>query len=149
MATTAQVRTPIHLWVVGILSLLWNAGGGYDYYMTRTENAAYLKSAGGDPAALLAYMAAMPLYAQVGWAVGVWASLLGSVLLLMRSRYAVHAFGISLLGALVSFASQIMGPAQPAQMTAGVMKYIPFLIIALIAVQLWYASRETKAGVLR
>ena len=45
MATTAQARTPVHLWIVGILSLLWNCFGAYDYLMTRTHNMEYLKTA--------------------------------------------------------------------------------------------------------
>ena len=33
MATLQPSRTPWHLWVVGVLSLLWNCYGGYDYLM--------------------------------------------------------------------------------------------------------------------
>ena len=29
-------RTPWHVWLVGVLSLLWNAYGGYDFIMTNT-----------------------------------------------------------------------------------------------------------------
>ena len=36
------MKTPLHLWIVGVLSLLWNAGSGYDYLMTRLESTAYL-----------------------------------------------------------------------------------------------------------
>ena len=32
------LKAPIHLWIVGILSLLWNSFGGYNYTMTRTRN---------------------------------------------------------------------------------------------------------------
>jgi hypothetical protein len=38
MATAAPTKTPWHLWVVGILSLLWNAFGGYDYTMTQLRD---------------------------------------------------------------------------------------------------------------
>ena len=43
MATTAQVRTPVHLWIVGIVALLWNAIGCYDYLMTRMRNTDYFE----------------------------------------------------------------------------------------------------------
>jgi hypothetical protein len=36
MVGTAERRVPIHLWIVGILALLWNAYGCYDYVMTTT-----------------------------------------------------------------------------------------------------------------
>jgi len=31
-------KTPIHLWVVGILAILWNSIGAVDYLMTQTQN---------------------------------------------------------------------------------------------------------------
>lgn len=146
---TTDTKAPTHLWIVGILSLIWNAFGGYDYTMTRTRNMNYLAGMGGDPNSILAYIDAMPMYAQIGWGLGVWGGLLGAILLLMRSRFAVHSFAASLLGAVVSFAAQYMGPPPPAEMASGAMKYIPLLIILLAAAQLWYAGRERRAGVLR
>ncbi|MEO7634865.1 MAG: hypothetical protein ABIS38_04360 [Sphingomicrobium sp.] len=138
-------RTPLHLWLVGALSLLWNSIGGIDYTLTRLRNMDYLTLV-GDPAAILAYVDAMPMYAQIGWGLGVWGALAGSVLLLMRSRYAVHAFAVSLAGALISLGGQIFGPPIPGATEAS--KYMPLVIIALAAVQLWYALRVRKAGVL-
>src|SRR5215210_1684655 len=81
-------RAPVHLWIVGVLALLWNAIGCYDYFMTRTRNTDYLASMmpDVDPNAMLAWVDAFPLYAQIGWGLGVWAGLAGSVLLLLRSR---------------------------------------------------------------
>ena len=141
-------RVPWHLWLVGGLSLLWNAFGATDYTLTRLRNLDYLGSM-GDPDVILAYIDAMPLYAQVGWGLGVWGSLAGSLLLLMRSRHAVTAFGVSLLGAVLSFAGQYLGPPPPAEMSEGAMKYMPLFIVALVVLQLWYASRQRAAGALR
>jgi hypothetical protein len=148
MQEAVSARTPAHLWIVGILSFLWNCFGGYDYTMTRLKNVNYLSQM-GDPNTILAYIDGMPMYAQIGWGLGVWGALLGSVLLLMRSRYAVHAFAVSLLGAILSFGAQYMGPPPPAEMSSGMMKYVPIFIIALAAAQLWYAWREAREGVLR
>ncbi len=36
------MKTPLHLWIVGVLSLLWNAFGAYDHVMTQFRNAQYL-----------------------------------------------------------------------------------------------------------
>ncbi len=148
MDTAVTARTPAHLWIVGALSLLWNCIGGVDYTMTRLRNVDYLAMA-GDPNVILAYIDAMPMYAQIGWGLGVWGALLGSILLLMRSRYAVHAFAVSLAGAVISLGAQYLGSPMPAEMAAGMAKYMPLVIIALAAAQLWYALRERKAGVLR
>jgi hypothetical protein len=145
----AVSRTPVHLWIVGVLSLLWNCFGAYDYVMSHMRNMDYLASMGGDPNVMLAYMDNMQMYAKFGWGLGVWAALLGSVLLLMRSRYALHAFIASLVGMALSFGGQAIGPPMPPEMTAGAMKYVPILIIGLGIVQAWYAWRENKSGVLR
>ena len=38
--------TPWHLWAVGVLALLWNGFGGYDFIMTTTQGATYMQAAG-------------------------------------------------------------------------------------------------------
>src|SRR5690349_9684253 len=115
MQEVVSARTPVHLWIVGILSLLWSCFGCYDYTMTRMRNTDYIASSmpGADPNVVLAWVDSFPLYVQVGWALGVWLGLLGSVLLLIRSRYAVWAFGISFIGAIFSLGYQIALAAPP------------------------------------
>lgn len=151
MQQAVAARTPVHLWIVGIVSLLWNCFGAYDYSMTRMRNTDYIKSAmpGVDPNAALAWIDGMPMYAQIGWGLGVWLGLLGSILLLLRSRWAVWSFGISLVGAILSLGYQIaLAPPMPGPESA-MMKYIPYVII-LIAVALFlYARAMEKRGVLR
>lgn len=142
-------RAPAHLWVVGALSLLWNAFGAYDYVMTRLRDVDYLGSMGIDPAVMLAYVDALPIWAQVGWGLGVWASVLGSVLLLLRSRYAVHAFIAAIVGMLLSLGWQLIDSSAPAELKQGTMAYMPFVTIAVGLAQLWYASRQRASGVLR
>ena len=31
----SSVKTPVHLWVVGILAVLWNSAGAFDYSATQ------------------------------------------------------------------------------------------------------------------
>ena len=149
MQHAVSARTPAHLWIVGIASLLWNCFGATDYTMTRMHNMAWLAMSPGDPSQMLAYVEGMPMYAQFGWGLGVWAALIGSVLLLMRSRYALWAFALSLVGMALSFGGQYLGPPAPPEMTAGAMKYMPLFIILLGIGQFYYAWRQEKAGVLR
>jgi hypothetical protein len=148
MQQAVSARTPAHLWIVGILSLLWNCFGAYDYTLSHMRNMDYLAKM-GDPNVMLVYMDSMPMYAKFGWGLGVWAALLGSVFLLMRSRYAVHAFALSIVGMFLSFGGQYLGPTPPAAMTQGMAKYVPIFIIVLGLAQLWYAWRERGEGVLR
>jgi len=149
MQEAVSARAPAHLWIIGILSLLWNCFGAYDYTMSHMRDMKYLGSMGVDANVMLAYMDSMPMYAKFGWGLGVWAALLGSVLLLMRSRYALFAFAASLVGMALSFGGQALGPPMPPELNAGAMKYMPYFIVLLGLVQAWYAWRETKSGVLR
>ena len=146
------MKKPTHLWVVGILSFIWNAFGCYDYLMTRMRNTDYLASMmpGSDPNELLAYIDSFPIWAQAGWGLGVWGGLLGAVLLLMGSRWAVLSFGLSLLGAVVSLGYQMfMGPPAPAAMSEGAGAVMPWVIIAVAALLYYYAHRQRANGVLR
>ena len=152
MATTASARTPAHLWIVGILSLLWNCFGAYDYTMTRTRGAEYIASSmpGVDANAALAWINDMPMYAQIGWGLGVWLGLLGSILLLMRSRWAVWSFGISLVGAILSLGYQMMlAPPMPGATESPMMKAMPIVIIAIALFLFLYARAMEKKGALR
>ena len=115
MGLNAKPATPTHLWIVGVLSLLWNLFGCYDYLMSELSPASYFASMGMN-AESAAYMAALPAWLIGFWALGVWGSLVGSLLLLARSRHAVTAFALSLFGLAVSQLTQafLLHPPQPA-----------------------------------
>jgi len=146
MATTVETRTPAHLWVVGVLSLLWNFFGCLDYTMTNLKNAAWLAKMSPDQ---LAYMNSLPGWLTAFWAIGLWGGLIGSILLLMRNRYAVWAFGLSLIGAVVGIGYQLFLTKMPASMKQGGMGFMPWVIIIIAAVLYWYAMSAEKKGVLR
>lgn len=147
MATAQPAPTPKHLWAIGILSLLWNAFGAYDYAMSHIGGLAYFESMGLDAAAF-AWFEAFPAWATAAWAIGVWVSVAGAILLLLRSRYAAPAFLLSLLGSLVSFAYQFTSD-RPASMQGGAAAVMPVVILILIVGQWYYARRQAAAGVLR
>ena len=152
MATAVQTRTPVHLWIVGLLSLMWNCFGCYDYLMTRMRNADYIASAmpGVDPSAVFAWIDGFPLYAQVGWGLGVWMGLLGSILLLLRSRWAVWSFGLSLVGAVLGLGYQIaLAPPLPGAHETAAMKAIPYVVILIALALVLYVRAMEKRGVLR
>jgi hypothetical protein len=151
MQQAIAARTPVHLWIVGILATLWNCFGAYDYVQTRMRNMDYIKSSmpGVDANAALAWIDSMPMYAQIGWGLGVWLGLLGSVLLLLRSRWAVMSLGLSMIGAIVSIGYQI-ALAQPlAGADSPMMKVMQYGIIAVTIALFLYARAMEKKGLLR
>lgn len=146
MATSAPGRTPAHLWIVGVLSLLWNGFGCYDYLMTRTKGAAYIDSMmhTDQGAAIMAYINSFPIWVSAAWGLGVWGGLAGSILLLMRSRHAVAAFAVSMIGAIVGLGWQLLNPSGIAEMSETVNRVMPYVII-LVAVALFLYARAQRA----
>jgi hypothetical protein len=90
-----RAKTPVHLWIVGILALLWNAVGCFDNYATQTKLESYMSQFTPQQ---LEYFYAFPAWADAAWAVGVWGSLLGAIGLLLRKAWAVLLFGLAILG---------------------------------------------------
>jgi len=145
---TLPSRTPWHLWVVGVISLLWNAFGAYDYTMTKLDGEKYMRGMGMSDEAI-AHMAQLPDWLTVFWALGVWGSLAGSVLLLLRSRHALSAFLVSLLGLAVSQLYQWLDGTMPADMSATPMIVMTVVIWAALLLFIWYARKQRNAGVLK
>jgi hypothetical protein len=135
---TQAAKVPLSFWIITGLGLLWNGFGAYLYMLSKLDAEAAL--AGATPA-MRDYVATMPMWAHIGWSLGVWGSLAGSLLMLARSRHAESAFFVSLLGALASFAAQAMAGVLPVGLSAG--------IAAVIAFLWWYCRNETAKGTLR
>ena len=143
------VKTPWHLWLVGVLSLLWNGFGAFDFIQTTTRGEAYMRAAGFDDA-MVAYYQAMPGWMYVPWTLGVWGAVIGSVMLLLRRRWAVPAFGLSLLGALVSLIyGKLIDPPPPAPPELAAMSWMPIVILLIAVLLFGYAFNMRKRGVLR
>ncbi|WP_423140698.1 hypothetical protein ACOYW6_07440 [Parablastomonas sp. CN1-191] len=149
VVTHADVRprTPITYWVVAVVGALWNALGATDYVMTRLHDQAWLARA-GDPAAILAWIASMPLWVQIGWGFGVWGSVAGSLLMLVRSRQATGAFLVSLVGAVVSIGYQVTH-AMPAAVARTADMMMPLVIVAIVFALWRYCRHAGKRGWLR
>lgn len=151
MQQAVSTRTPAHLWIVGIISLLWNGFGAFDYFMTRTKGAEWISQMmhTDEAAAIMAYINSFPVWVSIAWALGVWGGLLGSILLLMRHRYAVASFAASAVGAIVGLGYQLVNPSGIAEMSEAINAAMPYIII-LIAVALFlYARAQAAKGVLR
>ena len=88
------VKTPVHLWIVGILSLLWNAMGAFDYTATHMKLDFYMSQFSPEQ---LEYFYGFPAWVVACWAIAVWGSLLGSLALLMRKAWAAWLFGVAIL----------------------------------------------------
>lgn len=150
MNQQGRAGAPAHLWIVGLLALVWNGFGATDYFMTRTRGAAWIEQMmhTDQGAAIMAYIDSFPIWASFGWGLGVWMGLAGSVLLLMRHRLAVPAFALSLIGAVLGMSYQLMNPPGIAELEGGINAVMPFVIIAIALGLFLYARAQRAKGVL-
>jgi hypothetical protein len=133
--------------VVGIVSLLWNAGGAYDYLMSQTGNADYLSALSQ---AQRLFLTQAPVWFHAAWAFGVWGSVLGSVLILGRSRFAVSALALSLAGLIASsIYSFVLATPTSYAITGNFAVWFTALIGAVIVLLLVYSRAMAARGHLR
>lgn len=146
MTATADTdrSTPWHFWVVVAIAVLWNGFGGYDYTMSHVQGEAYYRQMQMTEAQI-AFMNTYPSWMHAVWAIGVWGSVVGSILLLSRMRWAFHAFVLSLLGALGNVAYTATAPGASEAMGL----VMPIVIVAACLFFIWYSWTMTKRGVLR
>ena len=142
---TGRARTPVHLWIVGVLALLWNAMGVFDYLATELRVESYLSQFSADQ---LEYFDSYPTWAVAFWAFGVWGGLVGSIGLLMRRGWAVGAFSLSLLGVVVSDVYNF-GVRNGGEIVGTGGTIFTAVICAIAILLLVYARRQKRNGVLR
>lgn len=145
MNEESPAKTPWHLWVVGIVTLLWNSMGVLDFVMTQTKNEAYMSEFTEEQ---LEFFYGFPMWLVIVWGIAVIGGLLGSLLLLLRNKLAFPVLAASLVAMVttaihnfaISNGLEIMG-------TLGVIFTVVIFTIALLLVL--YSARMKANGVLR
>jgi len=141
--TDAPMKTPWQLWLVGVIAVLFNAIGVFDFVMTLAQGAKYQASAGMTPEQIAHYQQ-MPGWMMVVWAVGVFGAFLASILLLLRRKLAWPVFVLSLAAFLVSLVytyiltngGAIMGPQMA--ITSAVIA----LLLVLFSAYAWFMAQR-------
>jgi hypothetical protein len=140
--TASRTATPWHLWVVGVVTLLFNAMGILSYVTTKLGMLAEM----GLTPSQIAFMESYPAWISAFWALGVWGAFAGSLLLLARSKWAVTAMVVATIGLVGTTVGNYVVLEVPADMQA------PALDVAIWVVTLFllfYARAMAKAGVLK
>ena len=138
--TPRAQSVPKHLWIIGVIALLWNLMGAYDYLMTKTRNEAYMSQF--EPAQLEIYYN-FPVWLTAFWALAVWGGVLGCVLLLLRKALAVPVFMVSLASMVITTGYNLGFSGATEFM--GAVDYIFALAIFVVALGLVFYSRNLRA----
>lgn len=144
---TDAVKTPLHLWIVGGLSLLWNLFPVIDFSMTNMQNEFWLSQYNEEQRA---FFLSIPAWANIGWALGGFGSFIGSLLLLLRSRRALIAYLVSAVGlAVVSYYQLVQNGERLQQLLGDIPFYTTVAIWVILLALIFYARAMKAKGVLR
>ena len=136
---------PWHLWLIGILGGLWSAIGVLSFMLTQANAEAVMSR---FPPRQREYFASFPLWADAFWALGVFAGVIGCLLLLLKNRLAVPFLIASLIGAIVANLGGLLllDGLEVMRETGGLgFTLIPIIIGAGLA---YYARAMSKQGVI-
>ena len=145
--TDSLLKTPWHLWLIGVIAVLFNAIGVFDFVMSMAQGAEYQASAGMTPEQIAHYQD-MPSWMIPVWAVGVFGAFLASILLLLRRKLAFPVFVISLVAFFISLAYTYILTNGGAVMGQD-MAIASTVIAALLLFFIWYSRRMSKRGILQ
>jgi hypothetical protein len=143
MSTVAMPASrPWHLWVVAILTLLWNGSGAVTIMLAQ---AGRLTGLSADEAA---YYASQPAWFVISTDIATLAPVAAGIALLVRSQLAVWLFALSLVLILVNNAYDLAGGTSRALANQGAL-IVTCIIVVIAILQLVYSSAMKKRGVLR
>lgn len=133
---SSDIKTPIHLWIIGTIAVLWNAMGAFDYSATKLQLEFYMSQFSQEQ---LDYFYSFPVWAVATWAIAVWSALLASILLLLRKALAAPVFGLALLSATITFFYSLVLSSGLEMM--GVTNLAVTLVVWFFTLFLWLYAR--------
>jgi hypothetical protein len=132
--------TPKHLWVIGVIAILWNAIGAWDYFATQTRNEAYMSAFTPEQ---LDFFYGFPTWVVALWAIAVWGGVLGSILLVMRKAWAVPVFLTSFIAmALTAFHNFVLSNGMEVMGDPFALVFTGLIFLG--ALGLWLYSRAMR-----
>lgn len=134
-------RAPAWFRVVAVLALLWNLIGVWSY-LSKVGMTPPMMEMSPDEVALAA---SMPSWATAGFAVAVFAGLLGSIGLLMSKAWARLLFILSLLGMVVQFGWWLL-MTEAMQRLGNSAAAMPAVVVLIGILLLWLANLGVKRG---
>lgn len=136
------LKAPWHLYLIGTLAVLWNAVGVFDFLATATQFPPYMER---FPEAARQYWETQPVWVYAVWAMSVFASLVGAILILRREALAVRVLAVATTTTIFAMALSYSRPAPDGDAT----RVFAVCIIVVSLLILNYAYHQAKRGVLR
>ncbi len=143
--TNSTNKPNIGFWIISIVALIWNSLGVHGYiqqaYNTESFKTMYTEEQ-------LAIIYNLPSYYTAAFAVAVFSSVIGCVLLLLKKKSAVLLFQIGLIAVLIQTIYNVF--INEGKDAYGAMEYSMLIMIPIISIFLvWYSKSSQKKGWLK
>jgi hypothetical protein len=133
-------------WLVCAVGVVWNGFGAFDFAMSALRGDAYYR-ASGMTEAMITFFHSYPAWMWIVWFVGTWGALAGTVLMILRSRWAFPVYVASFAAFLLSLVYAYTQPGHEVA-TKG-MAPMHITIFAGCIFFIWFARFAIKKGLLR
>jgi hypothetical protein len=137
--TNSTTKPSATFWVISIVALLWNLMGVFAYlsqaYIT-PEAIALL------PEAEQAYYNNVPAWVTGAFALAVFSGTFGAIALILRKKWAVLLFMVSLIAVMVQSIYTFLIQTY-IQLSANQM-IMPILVIVIAVFLVWYSNKKSK-----
>lgn len=134
-----------HGWITGLVFMAFGCLSAFDHVMSLVQGESYYRASGMSEQQI-AHFSSVPLWAVLAWTASVWGSLLGATALLLRRRFALPMFSVSVAGSVIYILYSFVFSAGREAM--GVLWPMPFIVTALTGFVVVYCWSLIKKGTL-
>ena len=137
-----SIRVPVWFWIIAVVAVLWNLAGLAAFFFEVTRTPEIIATL---PLAHQQLYADTPSWANIGFAIAVFAGVVGSVGLLLKEDWSVPLFAISLLGIIVQQTHMFFLSNTFEVLGNGAMVF-PIIVLAIGLLLPWFSHWATKKG---
>ena len=140
MTDKQAVKPPTWFWIVSVLALIWNLMGVGAYLADAFVS---VEALGEMSQEMRELYEGRPSWVTAAFATGVWFGTLGCIALLLRKKWAVPVFLISLLGVI---AQQVYGffLSNTFEVVGTEAMILP-IVVVVVSIGLWFFARSSAA----
>ncbi len=133
---------PTWFWIVCGISMIWNLLGVMAYLMQVTMSPEALQALPENERTLIE---SVPVWATSAFAIAVWGSTLGCILLLMRKKLATPVLIVSFVGIMVQmFYNVVISKSIEVYGPGGLS--MPILVFTIGIFLIWFSRKSTANG---
>jgi hypothetical protein len=140
--TTTPTKPTAAFWIISVLALLWNLMGVMAYidHVTMAQEALQAK-----PIEEQQLYTNIPTWATAAFAIAVWVSTLGCILLLLRKKLATPVLIIAFAGIVVQMVHQLF-ISKSIEVYGPGGAIMPVMVVLIGAFLVWYSRKATAMG---